>query len=173
MNNLYSVLGVSNSATNDEIRKAFKKIASENHPDRFPGDLKKEQTFKDATNAFHVLTDSDKRSKYDRFLHHEESKKDSYNNVYQSPRYNDVRVSQVVGSVLGSDFFTAIKNRVNEADRKKGSIFNAAASVGRVVAENRQPTMAEINDMLDGGSAFADWMEDIAFSSSGNRGDGT
>jgi len=66
---LYEVLGVSREAAEDEIKKAYRKIAFENHPDRNPGDTAAEQRFKDATEAYEVLRDPQKRARYDRFGH--------------------------------------------------------------------------------------------------------
>ena len=61
----YKVLGVSKNASEDEIRKAFRKIASKNHPDRHPGDKKAEARFKEASEANSVLSDPKKRKEYD------------------------------------------------------------------------------------------------------------
>ena len=61
----YKVLGVSKNASGDEIRKAFRKIASQNHPDRNPGDKKAEARFKEASEANSVLSDPKKRKEYD------------------------------------------------------------------------------------------------------------
>src|SRR5262245_65507113 len=66
---LYEVLGVGREAGEDEIKKAYRKIAFENHPDRNPGDKAAEQRFKDATEAYEVLRDPQKRAQYDRFGH--------------------------------------------------------------------------------------------------------
>ena len=65
----YEVLGVARGAAEDEIKKAYRKIAFEQHPDRNPGDAKAEQKFKEATEAYEVLRDSDKRARYDQFGH--------------------------------------------------------------------------------------------------------
>lgn len=63
----YSVLGVSKSATAEEIRKAYKKIARESHPDAKPGDKGAAERFKKAAEAYEVLGDAEKRKKYDQF----------------------------------------------------------------------------------------------------------
>lgn len=61
----YKVLGVSKGASADEIKKAFRKIARDNHPDAHPGDKAAEQRFKDASEAHSVLSDPAKRKEYD------------------------------------------------------------------------------------------------------------
>jgi molecular chaperone DnaJ len=65
----YEVLGVARESGEEEIKKAYRKIAFENHPDRNPGDKSAEQRFKEATEAYEVLRDSGKRAQYDRFGH--------------------------------------------------------------------------------------------------------
>ena len=63
---LYQELGVSRSASGDEVRRAFRKLAKELHPDKNPGDKKAEERFKKVSAAFDILGDEDKRKKYDR-----------------------------------------------------------------------------------------------------------
>jgi DnaJ-class molecular chaperone len=63
----YQTLGVPRTATPAEIKKAFRKVARESHPDKRPGDKTAEQRFKDVNEANEVLSDPDKRAKYDRF----------------------------------------------------------------------------------------------------------
>lgn len=65
----YEVLGVGREASNDEIRKAYKQAALKYHPDRNPGDKEAEGKFKEATEAFSVLSDQDKKQRYDQFGH--------------------------------------------------------------------------------------------------------
>lgn len=63
----YEVLGVSKTAADAEIKKAFRKLAKENHPDLHPGDKAAEARFKEVNEAYEILSDSDKRSRYDQF----------------------------------------------------------------------------------------------------------
>lgn len=63
----YKTLGVSREASADEIRKAYRKLARENHPDRKPGDKQAAETFKQVQQAYDVLGDQEKREQYDRY----------------------------------------------------------------------------------------------------------
>lgn len=65
----YEVLGVDKNATADELKKAYRKLALKYHPDRNPGDKEAEEKFKEAAEAYDVLSDADKRAKYDQFGH--------------------------------------------------------------------------------------------------------
>ncbi len=65
----YEVLGLSKGASDEEIKKAFRKMAKQYHPDLHPGDKEAEQKFKEINEAYGVLSDADKKSKYDRFGH--------------------------------------------------------------------------------------------------------
>jgi DnaJ-class molecular chaperone len=67
MADYYKALGVSKSASADQIRKAYKKIARENHPDAKPGDAAAAERFKQAAEAYEVLGDAEKRKQYDQF----------------------------------------------------------------------------------------------------------
>lgn len=65
----YEVLGVAKTASDDEIKKAYRKLAGKYHPDRNPGDANAVAAFKEAAEAFDVLSNPDKRARYDRFGH--------------------------------------------------------------------------------------------------------
>lgn len=65
----YEVLGVSKTASQDEIKKAFRKAAKENHPDLHPGDKDAEARFKEIQEAYEILSDEQNRAKYDQFGH--------------------------------------------------------------------------------------------------------
>ena len=63
----YDVLGVQKTASNDEIKKAYRKLAIKYHPDKNPGDTAAEESFKEATDAYEVLSNEQKRQAYDQF----------------------------------------------------------------------------------------------------------
>lgn len=65
----YEVLGVPKNASDDEIKKAYRKLAFKYHPDRNPGDKEAEAKFKEATEANEILSDKQKRARYDQFGH--------------------------------------------------------------------------------------------------------
>lgn len=65
----YEILGVSKTASQEEIKKAYRKVAMQHHPDRNPGDKASEDKFKEAAEAYEILNDADKKSQYDRFGH--------------------------------------------------------------------------------------------------------
>src|SRR5579871_548976 len=65
----YEVLGLKKGVGGDEIKKAFRKLAMDHHPDRNPGDKQAEHKFKELNEAYDVLKDEQKRAAYDRFGH--------------------------------------------------------------------------------------------------------
>ncbi|HET7179029.1 MAG TPA: DnaJ domain-containing protein, partial [Chryseosolibacter sp.] len=65
----YEILGVEKNATAEEIKKAYRKVAIKYHPDKNPGDKEAEEKFKEAAEAYEVLSSAEKKAQYDRYGH--------------------------------------------------------------------------------------------------------
>lgn len=99
----YEVLGVSKTASADEIKKAYRKIALQFHPDRNPGDKDSEEKFKEAAEAYDVLSNTDKRAQYDRFGHAGVGGAGGHGGGFGGMRMEDI--FQNFGDVFGDDVF--------------------------------------------------------------------
>lgn len=98
----YEVLEVAKNATADEIKKAYRKKALQYHPDRNPGDKDAEEKFKEAAEAYGVLSDPDKRARYDRFGHAGMSGQD-----FSGASMNDIfsQFGDILGDLFGGGGF--------------------------------------------------------------------
>lgn len=101
----YEVLGVSKSASADEIKKAYRKVAMQFHPDRNPGDKEAEEKFKEAAEAYDVLSNEEKKSKYDRFGHQAFAPGMGGGGGYGNMNTDDI-FSQF-GDIFGDDMFSS------------------------------------------------------------------
>lgn len=99
----YEVLGVEKSASVDEIKKAYRKLAMQYHPDRNPGNAEAEEKFKEAAEAYEVLSDADKRARFDRFGHQGMRQQD-YGN-YQNPEDIFSHFSDIFSGMGGGSIF--------------------------------------------------------------------
>ncbi|GGH74569.1 molecular chaperone DnaJ [Filimonas zeae] len=99
----YEILGVSKTATADEIKKAYRKVAMQFHPDRNPGDKEAEEKFKEAAEAYEILSDADKRAKYDRFGH--QAFGPGSNAGYGGGGMNMNDIFSQFGDIFGDDLF--------------------------------------------------------------------
>ena len=100
----YEVLGVSKTASEDELKKAYRKVAMQHHPDRNPGDKAAEEKFKEASEAFGVLRDKEKRARYDQFGHAAEGLGEGFSgfgNFSGGGGFNDI-FGDIFGEFFGS-----------------------------------------------------------------------
>ena len=97
----YEVLEVAKNASADEIKKAYRKKALQYHPDRNPGDKEAEEKFKEAAEAYGVLSDPDKRARYDRYGHAGVSGQD-----FSGASMNDIfsQFGDILGDLFGGGF---------------------------------------------------------------------
>ena len=93
----YEVLGVSKSATPEELKKAFKRLAIKYHPDKNPGNKEAEDKFKEAAEAYEVLNDPQKRTTYDQFGHQ------GVNSNFGHTGFNDVNINDIFNNIFGGD----------------------------------------------------------------------
>src|ERR1044072_7862095 len=95
----YEILGVSKDADGEVIKKAYRKLAMQFHPDKNPGNDEAEEKFKEAAIAYEVLSDREKRARYDRFGHA------GVNGGMGGPHFQDVGdIFEAFGDIFG-DFF--------------------------------------------------------------------
>ncbi len=109
----YEILGVSKSATADEIKKSYRKVAMQYHPDRNPGDKPAEEKFKEAAEAYEVLSDAEKRAQYDRFGH----KGVSGNGRGGGGASNMEDIFSQFGDIFGDDIFGSFFGGGNQRSR--------------------------------------------------------
>lgn len=120
----YEVLGVGKTASKDEIKKSYRKIAMDNHPDRNPDNKAAEDRFKEAAEAYEVLFDDEKRAKYDRFGH---GGLKSGQDFHGFSNINDIfsHFGDIFGGGGGSsifdDFFGGTGQRSRGRGRSKGT----------------------------------------------------
>ena len=114
----YKILGVSKSASAEDIKKAFRRLARKYHPDVNPGDKKSEEKFKEINEAYEVLSDADKRRKYDMLG-------PNWQEQFGYPsgaggRTSGFRNSSMYNSTGFSDFFETLFGRPTSTTRKAG-----------------------------------------------------
>ncbi|MFA8343594.1 MAG: molecular chaperone DnaJ [Rhodothermaceae bacterium] len=123
----YEILGVSKTASDEELKKSYRKLAMQYHPDRNPGDKEAEEKFKEAAEAYEVLSDSQKRAKYDRFGHQGMRGGQDYHNY---SNFEDIfsNFSDIFGGAFGGgggsifdDFFGGGRGSSRSRQRAQGT----------------------------------------------------
>jgi molecular chaperone DnaJ len=97
----YEVLGITRNASTDEVKKAYRKLAIKYHPDKNPGDQGAEDRFKEAASAYEILSDPDKKAKYDRFGHNAPG---GFGGGYQGGGMNMDDIFSQFGDIFGGHF---------------------------------------------------------------------
>ena len=120
----YEILGVDKTASADEIKKAYRKVAMQFHPDRNPGDKSAEDKFKEAAEAYEVLSDADKKAQYDRYGHAGVS---TNGRGFSGGGMNMEDIFSQFGDVFGEDLFGSFfgggggRSRTSRARGVRGS----------------------------------------------------
>jgi curved DNA-binding protein len=126
----YQILGVSKTASDDEIKKAYRKLAMKHHPDRNKGNKESEEKFKNISEAYAVLSDKEKRKQYDTFGSEGFQNKFSQEDIFRNFDFGDIfREFGFKGrsSSGGPDIFSQIFGNMGRGDfRSEGASFNRA-----------------------------------------------
>jgi len=95
----YEILGVDRNVTPEELKKAFKRLAIKYHPDKNPDNKEAESKFKEAAEAYEVLSDPSKRATYDQFGHQ------GVNSNFGQSGYRDVNINDIFNNIFGDEIF--------------------------------------------------------------------
>ncbi len=121
----YEILGVSKNASEDELKKAYRQLALKYHPDRNPGNKESEDKFKEAAEAYEVLSNSEKRSKYDRFGHAGVGGASGTNGY--SMDMNDI--FQHFGDIFGGGFGSPFDSMFGGGGQRRGRRVNRGSNL--------------------------------------------
>ena len=131
----YEVLGVSQNASNSELKKAFKKLAMKYHPDRNPDDPAANEKFKEAAEAYDVLSDPQKKSAYDQFGHQGVEGMGA-----GGPNFNDININDIFGDIFGGQGTQS--NSYRGADLRYNMEITLEQAARGTETKIRVPTMA-------------------------------
>lgn len=128
----YEILGVSREASADEIKKSYKKLALKYHPDRNPGDGEAVEKFKEAAEAFEILSHADKRARYDRHGHA------GVSGAAGGPVFTDVNdIFEAFGDVFGfGDMFGGGRRRGGGTRARRGDSLRTSMTITLMEAAN-------------------------------------
>lgn len=115
----YEILGVSKTASDDEIKKAFRTLAKKYHPDMHPGDKECEEKFKEAQEAYAVLSDAEKRKQYDQFGH---AAFDGTGGGAGGFDFSGMDMGDIFGDLFGDFFGGGSRRRTNDGPMKGSNL---------------------------------------------------
>ena len=140
----YEVLGVSKSADDQELKKAYRKLAMKYHPDRNPDDAEAEANFKEAKEAYEVLSDDQKRAAYDRFGHQgvDPSAGGFGGGGFGGGNFSDI-FGEVFGDIFGGGGGGGRQTSNRGSDLRYTLEITLEQAVSGYTAEIRVPTLAE------------------------------
>ena len=119
---LYEVLGVDRNADEAAIKKAYRKLAKKYHPDANPGDKEAEQKFKEATNAYAILSDADKRRQYDQFGHAAFENGGGGFGGFGGFDFNSADMGDIFGDIFGDLFGGGSRRRARSGPMKGANL---------------------------------------------------
>ena len=114
----YEVLGVSKTASDSELKSAYRKLAKKYHPDVNPGDKEAEAKFKEATEAYSVLSDAEKRRQYDQFGHAAFEQGGGGAGGFGGFDFNGADMGDIFGDIFGDLFGGGGRRRANNGPMK-------------------------------------------------------
>jgi molecular chaperone DnaJ len=140
----YEILGVPKTSSQDEIKKAYRKVAMQYHPDRNPGDQSAEDKFKEAAEAYEVLNDADKKAQYDRFGHNAFGQgRSGGGGGFSGGGMNMDDIFSQFGDVFGDDGFSGFFGGGGGRSRRSGHSGGARGSNLRVKLKMNFEEMAK------------------------------
>lgn len=147
----YEVLGLERGASDDEIKKSYRRLAMKYHPDRNPDDVQAEEKFKEGTEAYEVLSDGEKKSAYDRFGHAGVDPNGMGAGGFAGGSFSDI-FSDVFGDIFGGGGGRSSMQR--GSDLRYTLELDLEKAVGGDTAEIRVPVIASC-ESCDGSGAAA------------------
>ena len=148
----YDVLGVNRNAQGEELKKAYRKLAMKYHPDRNPDDSSASEKFKEATEAYEILSDSSKKSAYDQFGHQGVDSFGFGSGRSATDAFNDI-FGDIFGDVFGGgDPFSRSRRSNRGSDLEFSLSINLENAVKGTTEKIRIPTLDSCNDCSGSGA---------------------